>query len=152
MDNEIQLRKNFEKYLKATSSEDVPLEELLWMFYVQGHLDPTPQGEDISTETVAKDLEADNFIEFIQSCLVNPSQEKFSNNCDYVEVAYPCTKEDKEKCIAWPDRCQEAGGDGETCGKVVLNLSKLCGVDKGDSIFIKDKKINCFENLSYSKK
>ena len=50
-----------------------------------------------------------------------------------VKVVYPCTAADKEKCIAWPDRCEECGGDGETCGYEYIDLAKLCGVDTDEN-------------------
>jgi len=140
---------NFEKFYKANIDKgavaeyltgDMSLKAFAKFFYDQGHLDPTPVGKEVSIESVEEDLKTNSFLEFIQSCLIDPvNADTVKESCDWVEVTYPCTKEDKEKCVAWPDRCQECGGDGETCGKSVINLSKLCGVDKKDSIFIKDK-------------
>ena len=141
---EDKLRENFEKFfdIQMKSSYEYTFKELFWVFYKQGKLDPTPVGEDISSEEVAAEVERNCFLDFIQSCIEDPESvrsEAPSKVTDFVEVRYPCTKKDKDNCIAWPDRCEDVGGDGETCGKAIINLSKLCGVDEGKSIFIKDK-------------
>lgn len=131
------LRENFEKFfdVQMESVGDYTLKELLFLFYQQGHLDLSPMGEEISTEEVAKEVEDNLFLDFVKSCIENPP-ESAMNPSDYVEITYPCIGRDK--CIAWPDRCSEIGGDGETC-KCLFNISKLCGVEQGHSILIKDK-------------
>lgn len=138
------LRENFERFYESKKDElgELSLKESLYLFYLQGHLDPTPVGQDISSEEVAAEIEKNCFLDFIQSCIEDPenmNKDESSNASDYVEVVYPCTKEIKEKCVAWPDRCEEVGGDGKTCGKTIINLSKLCGANEGKSIFVKDK-------------
>lgn len=136
------LRENFEKFfdMQMQSTEEHSLKELFFLFYQQGHLDNTPVGEEISVEEVEKTLENQAFIDFIQSCISNPDEVKASavSPCDYVDVVYECSAEDKKKCIAWPDRCEECGGDGEKC-HTLINLSKLCGVEENKAIFIRDK-------------
>lgn len=136
------LRKNFEKFfdIQMKSAEEHTLKELFFLFYQQGHLDSTPVGEDVSIEEVTKSLENQAFMEFIQSCISNPEEISKSSvtPCDYVDVVYNCSVKDKEKCVAWPDRCEECGGDGEKC-HTIINLSKLCGVEQSQSIFVRDK-------------
>ena len=139
---EDKLRENFEKFfdMQMKSTEEHSLKELFFLFYQQGHLDNTPVGEEISVEEVEKSLENQAFIDFIQSCISNPDNIKASTalHCDYVDVVYKCSAKDKKKCVAWPDRCDECGGDGETC-HTLINLSKLCGVEESKAIFIRDK-------------
>lgn len=54
------------------------------------------------------------------------------SNSGVVKVLYPCTAEDKEKCTAWPDHCEECGGDREFCGYEYVDLAKLCSIKNTD--------------------
>lgn len=78
------------------------------------------------------------FIDFIHDCILHPSDAPLPQN-DYVRVTYKCNPEDREKCIAWPDRCEDVGGDGGECCSTILNLSKLCGIDSNKSEKVDDK-------------
>lgn len=49
-------------------------------------------------------------------------------NESYVRVTYPCTDPERKHCVAWPDRCEDCGGDGEICS-TLINLNKLCNID-----------------------
>ena len=131
------LRSNFEKFYKTVKFDPEQFKEILWKFYLQGHNDPAPVGEDISDEAVAKMVEDQCFMDFIKSCIEDKIPETENHPSDFVEIAYPCTAEDKAKCIAWPDRCEDVGCDGNVC-KRIINLSKLCGAESDKSIFIKD--------------
>lgn len=137
-----QLRANFEKFYEASKKdwEPVSIKELLWNFYSQGHIDPTPVGTEISAEEVTKMVEDQCFFDFVKSCIEDPNQQSTNVPSDYVTITYPCTAIDKEKCVAWPDRCEDVGGDGTIC-KRIINLSKLCGVENSQSIFVKDKQL-----------
>ena len=130
------LRNNFEKFYNTVKFDPEQFKEILWKFYLQGHNDPTPVGEEISAEKVKEIVETQNFLEFVESCITNPEAPTgFGNpvnSSDYVEVVCPCSYEDKSKCVAYPDRCE-----GEC--KRLINISKLCGVESGKSVFIKDK-------------
>ena len=110
------LRENFETFLKETVKNknlfDIPIKEVLFNFYKQGHLDPTDETEEVSMEQVQKIVEASSFIDFIKSCIENPTAEQLEQN-DYVEIYVPCTPAVKAKCVAWPDRCEEIGCDGD---------------------------------------
>jgi hypothetical protein len=135
------LRENFEKFYEASRKdwEPVPFKEILWRFYCQGHNDLTPVGEEISQQEVAKMVDDQCFIDFINSCCVDgKAEEVIMPSSDFVEICYPCSAKDKEKCVAWPDRCEDVGGDGTLCRKII-NLSKLVGVGSEKSVFIKDK-------------
>jgi len=134
------LRNNFEKFYKTVKFDPEQFKEILWKFYLQGHYDTSPIGEDITDEEVAKMVEDQCFMDFIKSCIEDKIPEAENHSSDFVEIAYPCTAEDKAKCIAWPDRCEEVGGDGVLC-KRVINLSKLCGVEPEQTIFVKDKNL-----------
>lgn len=136
-----QLRTNFEKFYEASKAdwEPVSIKELLWKFYCQGHNDPTPVGKELSEEEVKKMIDDQCFIEFIQSCIESCDCEQ-SKSTDFVEVCYPCTAADKSKCIAWPDRCEDVGGDGTVCKKII-NLSKLCGVAPEQTVVVRDKSL-----------
>ena len=73
-----------------------------------------------------EDFEKACFLNYVEDCIQNPgSCEKMVSN-DYVRVTYPCTGHD---CCAFPDRCEDVGGNGETCS-MLLNLSRLCGVEE----------------------
>ena len=85
--------------------------------------------KEVSIEEIEKWLENKEFFDFIESCISRPEQIKNECSNSVVKIAYPCTAEDKEKCVAWPDRCEECGGDGEFCGYEYIDLAKLCGVE-----------------------
>lgn len=129
------LRSHFEKFYNTVKFDPEQFKEILWKFYLQGHNDPTPVGEDISDESVKEMVERQNFLDFMESCIADPNAPapfgQTVNANDYVEVVCPCSVEDKQKCVAYPDRCE-----GEC--KRLINLSKLCGVESGKSMFIKD--------------
>jgi len=134
------LRSNFEKFYNTVKFDPEQFKELLWKFYLQGHNDPTPVGEDMTDEEVAKMVEDQCFMDFVKSCIENKNPKEEIQSSDFVEITYPCTAEDKEKCIAWPDRCEDVGCDGNFC-KRIINISKLCGVKPEQTIFVKDKNL-----------
>ena len=125
-------RKRFEcfwNYAKNNNSFDTSsIKELLWRTYNQALVDCGYGSEEISKEETKRIVEDSMFIDFVYDCLLHPKSEPLPQN-HYVKVVYNCTKEDKEKCVAWPDRCEEVGGDGEKCHAAIINLSKLCGVE-----------------------
>ena len=119
---ESKLYSNFERFKKTIDTGKYKLDDLLFLFYSQGHLDKTPIGYEMSQE----DFEKACFLNYVEDCIQNPgSCEKMVSN-DYVRVTYPCTGHD---CCAFPDRCEDVGGNGETCS-MLLNLSRLCGVEE----------------------
>lgn len=120
------LRQNFEIFKKNVNIFDKPLDELLWLFYKQGNLDPAKEEQEVSNEELKKIVEDEYFFDFIKNCLEHPENMTPAIQDECVEVSYPCGGHDK--CVAWPDRCEECGGDGITCGKKIINLSKLCRV------------------------
>lgn len=131
------LRENFETFynelIKTKSLFDTPLKEFLFEFYKQGHIDPTDESEELTMEQVKKIVDDNCFVDFVKSCIENPTDKQMQQE-DYVEIYYPCTPDIKAKCLAWPDRCEDVGGDGETCGKKIINLSKLCGVSSSEKL------------------
>lgn len=118
---ESKLYSNFEKFKKTVDTGKYKLDDLLFLFYSQGHLDNTPIGYEMSQE----DFEKACFLNYVEDCIQNPGCEKMSSN-DYIRVTYPCPGHD---CCAFPDRCEDVGGNGETCS-MLLNLSRLCGVEE----------------------
>lgn len=134
---EEKLKEHFEKFWKTISKDfingDISVKELGFMLYQQGHLDQTPLGVDINLNIFADSYQRDAFIKFVEECLENPSSTTAASNNDYALVTYKCSGHDK--CIAWPDRCEDVGGDGEVC-TTLINLSKLCGVQKTEDGFI----------------
>lgn len=134
---EEKLKEHFEKFWKTVSKDfingDISAKELGYMLYRQGHLDQTPQGVDIDLNIFADNYQRDAFIKFVEECLEHPSSTIAASNNDYALVTYKCPGHDK--CIAWPDRYEDIGGDGEVC-TALINLSKLCGVQKTGNGFI----------------
>lgn len=122
-ENQEQLKKNFEAYKATIDFSKHTIDELLWMAYNQGHLDDTPKGVELTKD----EWERACFLDFVESCIENPDTKTKLDPSDYVRVVYPC--EGHDKCIAWPDRCEDVGGDGENCCSMLVNLSKLCGVE-----------------------
>lgn len=135
------LRNNFERFytLLGLKSED---KELFWRFYSQGHQDASPLGEDIEMKDVEKMVENQCFEDFVKSCIEDKIPDSAVNPSDYVIIIYPCSEKDREKCIAWPDRCEEF-----ECNKKFLNLSKLCGVESGKALLIKNKSLLVDKNI-----
>lgn len=119
---ESKLYSNFEKFKKTVDTGNYKLDDLLFLFYKQGHLDETPSGYEVSKE----DFEKACFLRYIEDCIQSPDSCGKMNPSDYVRVTYPCPGHD---CCAFPDRCEDVGGDGETCS-ILLNLSQLCGVEE----------------------
>lgn len=119
---ENKLHNNFEKFKETVDTGNYKLDELLFLFYKQGHLDNTPVGYEVSQD----DFEKACFLKYIEDCIQNPGSCEKMDPTDYVRVTYPCTGHD---CCAFPDRCESVGGDGETCS-MLLNLSRLCGVEE----------------------
>lgn len=129
-------RKEFDQYfdylMKTEKIDALSLRELAYKAYCQGST--KSRAKDIPIEDVEKWLENKEFFDFIESCIRHPEQmENKGPASGIVKVVYPCTAADKEKCIAWPDRCEECGGDGETCGYEYIDLAKLCGVDTDEN-------------------
>lgn len=134
---EEELKEHFERFWETASKDfvngNISAKEFGYMLYKQGHLDQTPQGVDIDPDIFADNYQRDAFIKFVEECLEHPSSTTEASNNDYALVAYKCPGHDK--CVAWPDRCEDVGGDGEVC-TTLINLSKLCGVQKTDDGFI----------------
>jgi len=134
-------RKQFEKfysYLKQTKDFDKKsLKELMWSVYCQACVDCGVNSTEISNNEVLKFIEDSMFIDFVHNCILNPSDKPLPQN-DYVKVTYKCSPEDREKCIAWPDRCEDVGGDGDCCS-TIINLSKLCGIESNKTENVNDK-------------
>lgn len=135
---EKELRKNFEKFWKIASESfingELSVKELGWSLYKQGHQDPTPQGVDMNYSVFADAYQRDAFINFIEECLEHPNSTTEASKNHYALVTYKCPGHDG--CVAWPDRCEDVGGDGETCS-TLINLSKLCGIEDNDEIIPK---------------
>ena len=127
---ESKLHSNFERFKKTIDTGKYKLDDLLFLFYKQGHLDETPLGCEVSQE----DFEKACFMKYIEDCIQNPSSCEKMNPNDYVRVTYPCHGHD---CCAFPDRCEDVGGDGETCS-MLLNLSQLCGVEEAKNYVVKN--------------
>lgn len=111
----------------------VPLKNFVINVIARGTTRASAREHNISIEEVEKWLENLEFSDFVKSCILSPEQMK--NRClnsGIVKVLYPCTAEDKKKCTAWPDRCEECGGDGEFCGYEYVDLAKLCGIKNTD--------------------
>lgn len=132
------LKQDFNKYfdylIKEGKLSSYTIKGLCYKCYCQGTTRVNDLKE-ISMEEVEKWLENKEFFDFIRSCISHPEQMK--NGCStsgIVKIVYPCTAEDKEKCVAWPDRCEECGGDGQTCGYEYVDLAKLCGVESSNKI------------------
>lgn len=141
-----ELRKNFEKFyenLRIWSSDPETLKESFWTTYLQGHNDPTPQKE-VPVEQVAKEIDDECFFDFVKSCL-KPEGLVIGTDgvmaTDYVEVEYPCSVKEKSECISFPDRCEG------TC-KRLINISKLCGADPANTIFVKNKELLTHEEAA----
>lgn len=134
---EEELKEHFERFWKTASKDfvngDISAKEFGYILYKQGHMDQTPQGVDIDPDIFADNYQRDAFIKFVEECLEHPSSTTEASQNDYALVAYKCPGHDK--CIAWPDRCEDIGGDGEVC-TTLINLSKLCGVQKTEDGFI----------------
>lgn len=133
-----QLRDNFVKFRKNLDLAKYTIEDVLWLCYFQGHLDSTPKEIDIPKE----EFETMCFLNFIKDCIADPKSISSSEHqyTDYVKVTYPC--EGHDKCIAWPDRCEDIGGNGGNYCTVMLNLSKLCGVQELERLKNTQKKDN----------
>ena len=121
---EKQLRKNYDKFKETIDTGSFRLDDLLFLFYKQGHMDSTPTGCEMSDE----DFEKYCFLKYIEDCIKKPEMytKDIINPNDWVRVTYPCPGHD---CLAFPDRCEDVGGDGETCS-MLLNMSKLCGAEE----------------------
>lgn len=129
----------FYNYLKNNIEfENLTLKEICQRMYNQGYSDNVEGGKEIPIEEISKEIEANLFIEQIQDYLNNPEEHKdFLESTPYVRVVFPCTQ--KDKCIAFPDRCFDVGAidPGVKCSKLV-NLSKLCGVEGNEGKLKKD--------------
>ena len=127
---ENKLHNNFEKFKKTVDTGKYKLDDLLFLFYKQGHLDDTPVGYEVSQE----DFEKACFLKYIEDCIQNPDSCGKMNPNDYVRVTYPCLG---HECCAYPDRCEDVGGDGENCS-MLLNLSRLCGVEEAKKYVVQN--------------
>lgn len=137
-EQELKLRHNFEKFYKSINA-DSSFQELAWLFYKQGHLDVTPISVEVNTAKFMDEYQREAFIRFIEDCIENPSSTTEVSQNDYVLVEYKCPGRDCRNCVAWPDRCEDVGCDGETCTKLI-NLSKLCGVESEGKGTLIDKR------------
>lgn len=129
---ERQLKDNFDKFYDNFKIESgATFKELAWLFYKQGHLDQTPTGVDLDESKFMDEYQRDAFIKFVEECIENPASTTEASQNEYALVEYKCPGHDK--CIAWPDRCEDVGGDGQTC-TTLINLSKLCGIESSSEI------------------
>ena len=121
-------RKHFElfwRYIKSSKDfENLSLKELMWKVYNQACADCGQDYSDISIEETQKIVEDAMFFNFVQECILHPQETNSIKNNDYVKVVYKC---EPDKCIAYPDRCEDVGC--EEGHMAIINLSKLCGVD-----------------------
>ena len=126
IEQETKLRHNFEKFYESFRiNGELSFQEIAYLFYKQGHLDTTPVGVEVNTAKFMDEYQREAFIRLVEDCIENPESTTEASQNDYVLVEYKCPGHD---CIAWPDRCEDVGGDGETC-TTLINLSKLCGVE-----------------------
>lgn len=106
--------------------------ELCWLFYSQGRNDyilNTENVEEIPIEDLQKFLDDTNFVDDVKYWIEHPESGTITQSSDgRVKVQVPCLDPKREKCPAWPDRCEECGGDGINCTSYV-DLYKLCGVE-----------------------
>lgn len=124
------LRANYEKYFETIKDQlaNHSLKEIGWWLYYQGHVDTTETGVDLTKE----EWETECFLNYIKGCIQSPSKGLDPFNAgDYVRITYPCPGH--LECGAWPDNCENVGGDGETCS-MLLNISKLCKTEDSEKI------------------
>jgi hypothetical protein len=144
-------RKHFEafwKYLKNSKDfEKLSMRELAWKIYNQACADCGQGSSEVSIEETQKFIEDVLFFDFIQDCLLNPKSNSITEHNDYVKVVYECSPSDRDKCIAWPDRCDDAC-NGHTA---IINLSKLCGINSDNKETITDKILSTEEVNQLSK-
>lgn len=117
----------FEKYwehMKPHIGEISDIKELCRAFFNQGHISNIPVGDELTEQ----EFEDFCFMNFVKECIENPeNMPKPAPQSDYVVVTAPC--KERDKCIAFPDRCKDAGCDDIGVCKRLINISKLCGVD-----------------------
>lgn len=132
---------NYYKYLKNSGDfERLPLKKILEKVYQQACLDcGAGEVKDISNEEVEKFLETQMFLDFVQDCIAHPTDAVKLPQNDFVLVHHECTPEDRAKCVAFPDRCRDVGCTTEGGYDVLLNLSKLCGIESNEKEEISDK-------------
>ena len=134
--NEELLNIEFEKYWNVVKNE-IPtnsIKEIAKMFFMQGHVCDVPVGKELSKE----EFEDLCFMSFVKDCIEHP--ENMVNQLeqtDFVEVTAPCGEQ--EKCIAFPDRCEDAGCEAPGVCHRFINISKLCGVE--DAVVVNRKDI-----------
>ena len=128
----------FYTYLKSSKDfEKLTVKDLLWKVYNQACTDCGITAVDISEEEVAKIIETETFINFISDCITNPQDAKKLPHNDYVKVTWDCTPEDRAKCIAFPDRCEDVCSAEKRT--TLINLSMLCGIDSDKKETLDDK-------------
>ena len=134
--NEELLNIEFEKYWNAVKNE-IPtnsIKEIAKMFFMQGHVCDVPVGKELSKE----EFEDLCFMSFVKDCIEHPeNMVNQMEQTDFVEVTAPCGEQ--EKCIAFPDRCENAGCEAPGVCRRYINISKLCGVE--DAVVVNRKDI-----------
>lgn len=133
--NEELLNIEFEKYWNAIKNE-IPtnsIKEIAKMFFMQGHVCDVPVGKELSKE----EFEDFCFMSFIKDCIEHPeNMVNQMEQTDFVEVTAPCGEQGK--CIAFPDRCEDAGCEAPGVCRRYINISKLCGVEDAAVVNRKD--------------
>lgn len=134
--NEELLNIEFEKYWNVVKNE-IPtnsIKEIAKMFFMQGHVCDVPVGKELSKE----EFEDLCFMSFVKDCIEHPeNMVNQMEQTDFVEVTAPCGEQ--EKCIAFPDRCEDAGCEAPGVCRRYINISKLCGVE--DAVVVNRKDI-----------
>lgn len=106
---------------------------------------------EISIEELSKQLDDSLFIEMVENYCSNnyvSSNAVKSVSDGIVQVRIPCGGR-QNICIAFPDRLDEVGCDGESC-KSYINLNKLCGVEyqpKDYKNILTDEEVELFTKL-----
>jgi len=133
--NEELLNIEFEKYWNVVKNEisTNSIKEIAKMFFMQGHVCNVPASKELSKE----EFEDLCFMSFVKDCIEHPeNMVNQMEQTDFVEVTAPCGEQ--EKCIAFPDRCEDAGCEAPGVCRRYINISKLCGVENAVVVNRKD--------------
>lgn len=124
----------FKEYFKYFMSENadklqnMTLRDICYSMWVAAWTKTEYDAVEVPMEEVSRMVDAEQFLQDIKCMIDNPAE-----NCSVdkssdgkVTLIIPCDAAMKDKCIAWPDRCEEAGGNGDFC-RIKVRLETLIG-------------------------
>lgn len=125
---EEEFEKFFNYYTKENSLKEMSLHDICRVMWDAAWNKTGYGAKEIEMSDVERYVDAEQFIKDVQEMIAHPAKDFVVNKEDdgKVTLIIPCDAKMKEACIAWPDRCEDIGGNGDYCS-IRVSLETLVG-------------------------